>query len=75
MTSDPDLEAEVRFHRDWSQMSSLLGGGVCPLEGGGGCLPSVRWWGGGEGEGGCGTSKPWSPAFGHKVLYVHALSS
>ena len=28
-------------------MSSLLGGGVCPLEGGGGCLPSLPWWGGG----------------------------
>ena len=45
MTSDPDLEAEVRFFRGWSQMSSLLGGGVCPLEGGGGCLPSLPWWG------------------------------
>ncbi len=36
-------------------MSSLFGGGVCPLEGGGGCLPSLPWWGG-EGEGGYGTS-------------------
>jgi hypothetical protein len=27
-------------------MSSLLGGGVCSLEGGGGCLPSLPWWGG-----------------------------
>ena len=27
-------------------MSSLLGGGVCPVEGGGGCLPSLPWWGG-----------------------------
>ncbi len=36
-------------------MSSLLGGGVCPLEGGGGCLPSSPWWGG-RGRGGIGTS-------------------
>ncbi len=40
-------------------MSSLLGGGVCPLEGGVG-LVLVRFL---------------SPALGHKVLYSHALSS
>jgi hypothetical protein len=55
-------------------MSSLLGGGVCPLEGGGGCLPSLPWWGGGEGEGVV-APQPWSPALGHRVLYVHALPS
>jgi hypothetical protein len=49
------LEAEARFFRGQSQMSSLLGGGVCPLEGGGGCLPACPD-GGGEGEGVYGTS-------------------
>jgi hypothetical protein len=28
-------------------MGSLPGGGVCPVEGGGGFLPSLPWWGGG----------------------------
>ena len=50
MTSDPDLEAEARFFRGQSLMSSLLGGGVCHLEGGGGCLPSLPWWGGERGD-------------------------
>ena len=40
-TSDADLEAEARLFRGQSQMSSLLGGGGCPQEGGGGCLPSL----------------------------------
>jgi hypothetical protein len=38
-------------------MSSLLGGGVCPLEGGGGALPSLPWWGGGDGERGAGAGQ------------------
>jgi hypothetical protein len=33
-------------------MGSLPGGGVCPVEGGSGCLPSLPWWGGGRGRGG-----------------------
>ena len=52
MTSDADLEAEARFFRGQSQMSSLLGGRGCPQEGGGGGLPSLPWWGGSGGEGG-----------------------
>jgi len=33
-------------------MGSLLGGGVCPVEGGGGFLPSLPWWGRGRGGAG-----------------------
>jgi hypothetical protein len=57
-------------------MGSLLGGGVCPVEGGGGSLPSLPWWGGGgERERRAGAPKSLSPALGYKVLYAHALSS
>ena len=55
-------------------MGSLLGGGVCPVEGGGGSLPSLPWWGG-ESETGGLDLKSLSPALGYKVLYAHALSS
>ncbi len=46
----PDLEAEVRFSPRLVLDGSFLGGGVCPVEGGSGSLPSLPWWGGG-GEG------------------------
>jgi hypothetical protein len=55
-------------------MGSLPGGGVCPVEGVVGVCPDCP--DGGERErGAVAPQKPWSPALGHKVLYVHALSS
>jgi hypothetical protein len=57
VTSDPDLEAEVRFSPRLFLDGSFLGGGVCPVEGGalwrgvvGLCLACPG--DGGEGEGG-----------------------
>jgi hypothetical protein len=55
-------------------MSSLLGGGVCPLEGG--CWVSAQLaLMGGRGRGGLVLVRSLSPVPGHKVLYAHTLSS
>jgi hypothetical protein len=55
-------------------MGSLLGGGVCPVEAGGGSLPSLPWWGG-EGEGGWCTSNPyhlpWVTRYSMPMLSPH----
>ncbi len=56
-TFDPDLEAEVSFYRGWSQMSSFLGGGVCPVEGVVGLCPACSDGGGGGGEKGEGCTQ------------------
>jgi hypothetical protein len=58
VTSDPDLEAKVRFSPRLALDGSFLGGGVCPVEGGSGSLPRLPWRGGGRGKGVSGTQLP-----------------
>ena len=57
VTSDPDLEAEVRFSPRLVLDSSFLGGRVCPVEGVVGLCPVCPDGGGGE-KGGSGTQFP-----------------
>ncbi len=61
------------FHRGWSQMSSFLGEGVCPVEGGSGSQPSLPWWGAG-GEGGLMHPGPYHLPFLEKGLGTLALA-
>jgi hypothetical protein len=51
LTSDPDLEAEVRFSRRPVLDGSFPGEGVCSVEGGSGFLPRLPWRGGEGGRG------------------------
>ncbi len=51
MTSDPDLEAEVRFSPRPVLDGSFPGDGVCSVEGGSGSLPRLPWRGGEGGRG------------------------
>jgi hypothetical protein len=46
VTSDPDLEAEVRFSPRPVLDGSFPGEGVCSMEGGSGSLPRLPWRGG-----------------------------
>jgi hypothetical protein len=53
VTSDPDLEAEVRFSPRLVPDGNFLREGVCSVEGGSGSLPSaqaaLKWGEGGSG--------------------------
>jgi hypothetical protein len=56
----------------------FFGGGVCPVEGGSGSLPSLPWWGGGEGRRGVCTISlitcpSWKKGLGTLALAVWLL--
>jgi hypothetical protein len=74
MTSDSDLEAEVRFLRGWSQMGSLPGKGYALWRGVVGVCPACP--DGGERERGAVAPQnpgylPWVTRYSMSMLFPH----